>query len=78
MQNTLARDAGIRGAFVFPVMWEGKAIGVLAFSSREGREPEDRLLQSVARSSATKSASSCRVWPQQETYCPSQSHLLPS
>jgi len=47
MQTTLARDAGIRGAFVFPVMWEGKAIGVLAFSSREGREPEDRLLQSV-------------------------------
>jgi diguanylate cyclase (GGDEF)-like protein/PAS domain S-box-containing protein len=47
IQVSLASEAGIRGVFVFPVMWEGKAIGVLAFSSREVREPEERLLQSV-------------------------------
>jgi diguanylate cyclase (GGDEF)-like protein/PAS domain S-box-containing protein len=46
-QVTLAREAGIRGAFVFPVLSEGKVLGVLSFSSREVREPEDRLLQSM-------------------------------
>ncbi|HEY7674619.1 MAG TPA: PAS domain S-box protein, partial [Burkholderiales bacterium] len=47
LQVPLASEAGIRGVFVFPVLWESKAIGVLAFSSREVREPEERLLQSV-------------------------------
>ena len=41
----LARDAGLHGGFVFPVNAEGKTIGVLAFNSREVREPEDRLLR---------------------------------
>ncbi len=46
-QAGLARDAGIHGAFVFPVNTEGKTIGVLAFNSREVREPEDRLLRAM-------------------------------
>jgi diguanylate cyclase (GGDEF)-like protein/PAS domain S-box-containing protein len=47
-QVALARDIGMRGAFVFPVISEGKAIGVLAFNSREVREPEDRLMQAIS------------------------------
>ena len=46
-QSALARNIGMHGAFVFPIMSEGRTIGVLAFVSREVREPEDRLLQSV-------------------------------
>jgi PAS domain S-box-containing protein len=37
-------QSGIRGAFVFPVKAEGKTIGVLAFHSREIREPDTQLL----------------------------------
>ncbi|MGB7542846.1 MAG: PAS domain S-box protein, partial [Burkholderiales bacterium] len=40
-------DVGIRGGFVFPVISEGKTIGVLAFNSREVRDPEERLLQAI-------------------------------
>src|SRR5256714_14029194 len=43
----LARNAGLHGGFVFPVNAEGKTIGVLAFNSREVREPEDRLLRAM-------------------------------
>jgi len=43
----IARDAGMHGAFLFPVVSEGKPIGALVFHSREVREPEDRLLQAV-------------------------------
>jgi len=35
-------------AFVFPVISEGNVIGVLAFNSREIREPEERLMQPSA------------------------------
>src|SRR5690242_6847532 len=42
-----AGDTGMRGAFVFPVIADGKPIGVLAFNSREVREPEERLLQAI-------------------------------
>ena len=40
-------DLGIRGSFVFPVISEGKIIGVLAFSSREIRDPDQRLLEAI-------------------------------
>ena len=40
-------DVGIRGGFVFPVISEGKTIGVLAFNSREVREPDERLLKAI-------------------------------
>ena len=40
-------ESGIRGAFVFPVKAEGKAIGVFAFNSHEIREPDAQLLAAV-------------------------------
>jgi diguanylate cyclase (GGDEF)-like protein/PAS domain S-box-containing protein len=43
----IARDAGMRGAFLFPVMAQGRPTGVLVFHSREVREPDERLLQAV-------------------------------
>jgi diguanylate cyclase (GGDEF)-like protein/PAS domain S-box-containing protein len=47
-QPKLARDTGMHGAFVFPVISEGKTIGVLAFNTREVREPEDRLMEAIS------------------------------
>ncbi|MGB5082721.1 MAG: EAL domain-containing protein [Burkholderiales bacterium] len=46
-RKALAREAGMRGAFVVPVTAEGKTIGVLIFQSREIREPEERLLKAM-------------------------------
>ncbi len=43
----LHRDASTHGAFVFPVVLEGKTVGVLSFNSREVRKPDDRLLHAV-------------------------------
>ena len=40
-------DIGIRGGFVFPVISEGRTIGVLAFNSRQIREPDERLLNAI-------------------------------
>jgi len=42
-----SRDMGIHGTFVFPVVSDGKTIGVLSFAGRKAREPEERLLQAV-------------------------------
>jgi len=47
LQAAFAVDVGIRGGFVFPVKSEGKTIGVLAFNSREVREPDARLLEAI-------------------------------
>ena len=44
----LAHEIGMDGAFIFPVLDEGQAIGVFAFASRIVHEPDDRLLQAVA------------------------------
>src|SRR5260370_20253254 len=44
----LARGIGMRGAFVFPVISDGSVIGVLAFNSRELREPEERLMEAIS------------------------------
>jgi diguanylate cyclase (GGDEF)-like protein/PAS domain S-box-containing protein len=38
---------GTEAAFVFPVIFEGKTIGVLSFSSGNVREPDERLLQTI-------------------------------
>jgi diguanylate cyclase (GGDEF)-like protein/PAS domain S-box-containing protein len=43
----LAEASGIRGVFAFPAVSEGKVLGVLAFSSKDAREPDERLLQSA-------------------------------
>jgi diguanylate cyclase (GGDEF)-like protein/PAS domain S-box-containing protein len=40
-------DLGIHGGFVFPVKSEGKTIGVLAFNTREIRQPDERLLKAI-------------------------------
>jgi diguanylate cyclase (GGDEF)-like protein/PAS domain S-box-containing protein len=42
------REAGVHGAFVFPVTFEGRVLGVLAISSSTVREPDDRLMQTVS------------------------------
>jgi PAS domain-containing protein len=43
----LARAMGVHATFVFPVIADGKTIGVLSFASRKAREPEERLLQTI-------------------------------
>jgi diguanylate cyclase (GGDEF)-like protein/PAS domain S-box-containing protein len=46
-RKTIAGEAGMHGAFVFPVNSGGKIIGVLGFNSREIREPDENLLQAI-------------------------------
>jgi diguanylate cyclase (GGDEF)-like protein/PAS domain S-box-containing protein len=43
----LSRGIGLHGTFVFPVLSDGKTIGVLSFASREAREPEKLLLEAI-------------------------------
>jgi len=44
---SLSRDSGMHGAFVFPVIADGRTIGVLIFNSRDVRQPEHQLLQAI-------------------------------
>jgi diguanylate cyclase (GGDEF)-like protein/PAS domain S-box-containing protein len=46
-QQAIAIEAGMHGAFVFPVNSGGKMIGVLAFNSSEIREPDEHLIQAI-------------------------------
>src|SRR5256712_8084833 len=46
-QQAIAVEAGIHGAFVFPVNSGGKTIGVLTFNSSEIREPDEHLMQAI-------------------------------
>ncbi|TMH40427.1 MAG: PAS domain S-box protein, partial [Betaproteobacteria bacterium] len=46
-QQAIAVEAGMHGAFVFPVNSGGKTIGVLAFNSTEIREPDEHLMQAI-------------------------------
>ena len=46
-QKLLALRSGMRGVFAFPVISEGKSIGVLVFNSREVRERQDELVQAI-------------------------------
>jgi diguanylate cyclase (GGDEF)-like protein/PAS domain S-box-containing protein len=48
VQQALAHETGLHGAFFFPVTSEGRTIGVLAFNSRNVREPEERLVQAIS------------------------------
>jgi diguanylate cyclase (GGDEF)-like protein/PAS domain S-box-containing protein len=41
------REMGAHGTFVFPVVSDGKTIGVLSFASRKARKPEERLRQTI-------------------------------
>ncbi|MCC7486291.1 MAG: EAL domain-containing protein [Burkholderiales bacterium] len=45
--SALARETGLTGAFLFPVLAEGRIIGILAFNGRRLREPDERLLQAA-------------------------------
>src|SRR6266852_5476458 len=46
-QVKLARDTGMHGAFLFPVISEGKVIAVFTFNSRQIRDPDERLLDAI-------------------------------
>src|SRR5258706_199660 len=46
-QQAIAVEAGLHGAFVFPVNSGGKTIGILAFNSSEIREPDEHLMQAI-------------------------------
>jgi diguanylate cyclase (GGDEF)-like protein/PAS domain S-box-containing protein len=45
--RSLAEASAIRSVFAFPAVAEGKVLGVLTFSSKAVREPDERLLQSA-------------------------------
>ncbi|HEX4927737.1 MAG TPA: PAS domain S-box protein [Burkholderiales bacterium] len=44
----MATEHGMRGAFMFPVASEGEVLGVLSFTSREMRKPDERLLRTTS------------------------------
>ena len=45
--KTVPHGIGLHGAFVFPVVLDGKTIGVFNFASRKAREPEEQLVQAI-------------------------------
>ncbi len=47
VHHMMASDHNMRGAFMFPVISDGKVVGVLSFTSREIRQPDKRLLQAA-------------------------------
>jgi diguanylate cyclase (GGDEF)-like protein len=47
LQRSLISEIGLRGTIFFPVVSDGDTLGVLAFNSREIREPDDRLTRAV-------------------------------
>src|SRR5262249_48936124 len=47
LSQARAMAAGLHSAFLFPVAFNGRTIGVISFSSREVREPDERLLKSL-------------------------------
>src|SRR6267143_2458283 len=47
VQPELLLKFEMRGAFMFPVVSQGKPIGVMAFTSSRTREPDERLLQAL-------------------------------
>jgi len=47
LQSGIAREVSMRSAFVFPVLADGGPMGVLAFSSRQERDSEERLVEAL-------------------------------
>ena len=47
VNSALARSAGVLGVLVFPVAFEGRINGVLSLSSRNVREPDERLMRAM-------------------------------
>src|SRR5499427_1379745 len=46
-RKTIASEAGMHSAFVFPVNSGGKIIGALGFNSSEIREPDENLVEAI-------------------------------
>jgi len=47
VQPQLLLKFEMRGALMFPVVYQGKPMGVMAFTSRRTREPDERLLRAM-------------------------------
>ena len=47
LRKGLARGAGLRGAFLFPVVTSDQVLGVFSFWSRAIREPDVRMLEAI-------------------------------
>lgn len=47
LRSATAHQAGMHGALSFPIIGEGKTLGVLAFNSRTVHEPDESLLNSL-------------------------------
>ncbi|HYX66970.1 MAG TPA: EAL domain-containing protein [Burkholderiales bacterium] len=43
----VVRETGVHGAFLFPVTFESRVVGVLAISSSTVRKPDERLMQTM-------------------------------
>jgi len=46
-QVARVRETGIHGAFIFPVTFEARVVGVLSISSSTVRKPDERLMQTM-------------------------------
>src|SRR5207237_316400 len=46
-RRELVASVGVHGVFLFPVVSDGKVLGVFDFSSRSVREPDERLLEAA-------------------------------
>ena len=47
MRRWSAKDTGVRSALAVPVLAQDELIGIFVFTSRERREPDERLLQTM-------------------------------
>ncbi|HTM62089.1 MAG TPA: EAL domain-containing protein [Burkholderiales bacterium] len=47
MANSRVREAGVHGAFLFPVTLNARTIGVLSISSATVRKPDERLMRTM-------------------------------
>ena len=47
VQRALIAEIGLRGTILFPLVSDGETLGVLAFNSRQIREPDERLRRAV-------------------------------
>jgi len=47
MTPAVLQTVGLHGAFVFPLAFGGRILGVISFSSTQVREPDERLMQTM-------------------------------
>src|SRR5437016_5041619 len=48
-RSSIAAESGLHGALGFPILLNGRVLGVLEFFSRDIREPDQRLLDVLSR-----------------------------